>query len=264
MLLVVFSIEFALHHARVADAVAQADVDHRPAHLVAGGCVVHHFDALDAVGRQRLQQGIELSAAHVGHLAVQYHRHPLHAQRQRAVLLHHAGQFLQGFVDIVHGAVLDHPRQVVFQLARRCLDDGAFAHHHHFGQMAVEAVHTGIARNKTVSRQRPLIFFLQILLCGKRQSPKEAACPYPYIPIHVHKLFLIAATKVSRYKISPRYRRLTKSYRVLSDGIILSFHPPQSPSNVALSSGRTATDGSRRQRRGSHKWTGASPDGLRG
>ena len=203
MLLVVFPVDLALHHARVADAVAQADVDHRPAHLIAGRRVVHHLDALDAVGRQRLQQGVELRAAHVRHLAVQHDGDRLHAQRQCTVLLHHAGQFLQGFVDVVHGAVLDHPRQVVFQLACRCLDDGSFAHHHYLGQVAVEAVHAGIARQDAVGGQRPQVLIFQILLGGERQGQKQAGCREEVESFHIWYFYKILIPKLLRYLSRP-------------------------------------------------------------
>ena len=176
MLLIVFSINFALHHARVADTVAQADVDHRSAYLIAGRRVVHHFDAFDAVGRQRLQQGVQLRTAHVGHLAVQHDGDRLHAQRQCSVLLHHAGQFFQGFVNVIHRAVFDHPRQVVLQLTGRSLHDGTFAGHHHLGQMPVKTVHAGIARQDAVGRQRTRVIFFQILLSGEWQSQQQAGC----------------------------------------------------------------------------------------
>ncbi|CDB10649.1 unknown [Bacteroides sp. CAG:633] len=176
MLLIVFSVDFALHHAWVADTVAQANVDHRSTYLIAGRRVVHHFDAFDAVGRQRFQQGVQLRTAHVGHLAVQHDGNRLHAQRQRTVLLHHAGQFFQSFVYVIHRTVFDHPRQVVLQLTGRSLHDGTFAGHHHLGQMPVKAVHTGIARQDAVGRQRTCVFFFQILLGGERQSQQQAGC----------------------------------------------------------------------------------------
>ena len=153
VLVVVLPVDLALQRAGVAYAVAQAHVYHGAAHLVACRGVVHHVHPLYAAGGHGLQQGVELFGGHVGHLAVQHDGHAARAQAQPAVHLGHAGQLLQGVVNVVHGLVLNDARQVVLQPPGAGFHHGAFARHHHLGQRAVEAVHVGIARGDAVGRE---------------------------------------------------------------------------------------------------------------
>ena len=153
MLLIVFAVEFALPGRGTVRGLLQLHVDKCAAHLVAGGCVVHHFGFFYPACGDTPQQCVKLFDAEGGHFSVQNDGDTLPCQLQAAVHLGYTGKLLYGSVGIVHRQVADKLRQVIHQFALRGFDYGAFADNHHFGQALVDTVQAGIRGNDAVGAE---------------------------------------------------------------------------------------------------------------
>ena len=83
-----------------------------------------------------------MSGIHLIVLAVDQYVEGIACQRERAVVVSHAGDELQRVIDIVRAFFLEQQRHIVGQLAARHLHDRALAFDHHLGQRVDDAVHT--------------------------------------------------------------------------------------------------------------------------
>ena len=141
MLLVPRSRELPLPAVGLRGVGGNVEVDARATHLIAGRRGVHHLGVLQPACGQTLQQGIELCGIHLIVFAVDQYIKGIARQRERAIVVSHAGDELERVIDVIRTLLLQQLRHVVGELAAFYLHHRPLALDHHLGQGVDDAVH---------------------------------------------------------------------------------------------------------------------------